>query len=249
MVGPSGPQHRPGTAISPSRTANAAWPPARRLRGSSTIHPGRRPGDCRRRRSRRWRDSTTSSGASRSPSCAGPGRSRPSPATTASSPSSTGRRSSLTHAGRPPVTLQPLVPHAFSGDDETDCDVAGIAHDFNLIVRRDHARAALAVHRLGRGRAARVRRQCRDRDPSRPRGSSSPRAGSCLQQETRASRERARRSPTVPAGPRTSSSPRCAGPPPSVGPAAAVTCGRSSPGRRRSTRPRWRRPSGGRSRR
>ena len=57
----------------------------------------------------------------------------------------------LTHGGGLPLTLQPLVPHAFSGDDETDCDVAGIAHDFNLIVRRDHARATLAVHRLGEG--------------------------------------------------------------------------------------------------
>jgi environmental stress-induced protein Ves len=57
----------------------------------------------------------------------------------------------LTHAGRRPVVLQPLVPHAFSGDDETDCDVAGIAHDFNLIVRRGHARGALTVHWLGEG--------------------------------------------------------------------------------------------------
>ena len=57
----------------------------------------------------------------------------------------------LTHAGRRPVVLQPLVPHAFSGDDETDCDVAGIAHDFNLIVRRDHACATLEVHTLSEG--------------------------------------------------------------------------------------------------
>jgi hypothetical protein len=57
----------------------------------------------------------------------------------------------LTHAGNAPVVLQPLVPHAFSGDDETDCDVAGVAHDFNLIVRRDHASATLAVHRLSEG--------------------------------------------------------------------------------------------------
>ena len=58
---------------------------------------------------------------------------------------------SLAHGGGSPVTLQPLVPHAFSGDDETDCNVAGVAHDFNLIVRRDHARATLAVHRLSEG--------------------------------------------------------------------------------------------------
>ena len=57
----------------------------------------------------------------------------------------------LTHGGGSPFTLQPLVPHAFSGDDETDCDVAGIAHDFNLIVRRDHSHAALAVHRVIEG--------------------------------------------------------------------------------------------------
>jgi environmental stress-induced protein Ves len=59
----------------------------------------------------------------------------------------------LTHGGAPPVVLRPLVPHAFSGDDETACAVEGIAHDFNLIVRRDHARAALEVHRLGHGDA------------------------------------------------------------------------------------------------
>ena len=52
----------------------------------------------------------------------------------------------LTHAGRPPVVLHRLVPHAFSGDDETECAVDGIAHDFNLIVRRGHVRAALGVH-------------------------------------------------------------------------------------------------------
>jgi len=57
----------------------------------------------------------------------------------------------LTHGGGLPLTLQPLVPHAFSGDDETDCDVAGIAHDFNLIVRRDHACATLEVHTLSEG--------------------------------------------------------------------------------------------------
>ena len=52
----------------------------------------------------------------------------------------------LTHAGRSPVVLHRLVPHAFSGDDETECAVDGIAHDFNLIVRRGHVRAALGVH-------------------------------------------------------------------------------------------------------
>ena len=57
----------------------------------------------------------------------------------------------LTHGREQPVVLRPLVPHAFSGDDETGCDVAGIAHDFNLIVRRDHARATLGVHRLSEG--------------------------------------------------------------------------------------------------
>jgi len=54
----------------------------------------------------------------------------------------------LTHGREQPVVLRPLVPHAFSGDDQTDCGVAGVAHDFNLIVRRNHVRAALAVHRL-----------------------------------------------------------------------------------------------------
>lgn len=42
----------------------------------------------------------------------------------------------LTHGAGSPVALEPLVPHGFSGDDETACDVAGVAHDFNLIVRR-----------------------------------------------------------------------------------------------------------------
>ena len=58
---------------------------------------------------------------------------------------------SLAHGGGSPVTLQPLVPHAFSGDDQTDCAVDGLAHDFNLIVRRDHACATLEVRRLGDG--------------------------------------------------------------------------------------------------
>ena len=57
----------------------------------------------------------------------------------------------LTHGGGAPVTLQPLVPHVFSGDDQTECVVEGSAHDFNLIVRRDHARATLAVHALSEG--------------------------------------------------------------------------------------------------
>ena len=57
----------------------------------------------------------------------------------------------LTHGGGSPVTLRPLVPHTFSGDDETGCVVEGVAHDFNLIVRRDHAHPTLTVHRLAEG--------------------------------------------------------------------------------------------------
>ena len=54
----------------------------------------------------------------------------------------------LTHGGGAPVALEPLVPHAFSGDDETECTVAGVAHDFNLMVRRDVAVGSVAVRRL-----------------------------------------------------------------------------------------------------
>ncbi len=57
----------------------------------------------------------------------------------------------LTHGASPPVALEQLVPHAFSGDDETMCAVDGVAHDFNLIVRRGVARPTLTVHRLGEG--------------------------------------------------------------------------------------------------
>ena len=57
----------------------------------------------------------------------------------------------LTHGELPPVELELHVPHSFSGDDETTCAVAGVAHDFNLIVRHGVARAMLTMHRLGRG--------------------------------------------------------------------------------------------------
>lgn len=57
----------------------------------------------------------------------------------------------LTHGAGSPVALEPLVPHGFSGDDETACDVAGIAHDFNLIVRRAVVQPTLTVCRLEGG--------------------------------------------------------------------------------------------------
>ena len=57
----------------------------------------------------------------------------------------------LTHGDRPPVALEQFVPHAFSGDDETSCDVAGVAHDFNLIVRQGVGRPTLTVHRVAEG--------------------------------------------------------------------------------------------------
>jgi environmental stress-induced protein Ves len=60
---------------------------------------------------------------------------------------------SLARGGATPVGLEPLVPYAFSGDDETECIVAGVAHDFNLIVRRDVAEAELAVRALRGGEA------------------------------------------------------------------------------------------------
>lgn len=63
---------------------------------------------------------------------------------------------SLTHASGPPVALGQLVPHAFSGDDETTCAVDGVAHDFNLIVRRDVGRAKVTVHRLRDGEPLRL---------------------------------------------------------------------------------------------
>lgn len=58
---------------------------------------------------------------------------------------------SLTHQGRAPVVLEQLWPHAFAGDDETTCTVDGVAHDFNLIVRRGTAWPTLRVYRLGDG--------------------------------------------------------------------------------------------------
>jgi environmental stress-induced protein Ves len=57
----------------------------------------------------------------------------------------------LTHGSDPPTALEQLVPHAFSGDDETTCAVDGVAHDFNLIVRRGVLRPTLTVHRLAEG--------------------------------------------------------------------------------------------------
>jgi environmental stress-induced protein Ves len=62
-----------------------------------------------------------------------------------------GQPMSLAHGGAAPVRLEPLVPHAFSGDDETACAVDGVAHDFNLMVLRDVADAELAVHALSGG--------------------------------------------------------------------------------------------------
>jgi environmental stress-induced protein Ves len=60
---------------------------------------------------------------------------------------------SLAHGAAPAVELEPLVPYAFAGDDETECAVAGVAHDFNLIVRRDVATATLLVRALSDGEA------------------------------------------------------------------------------------------------
>jgi environmental stress-induced protein Ves len=57
----------------------------------------------------------------------------------------------LTHGSDLPTTLEQLVPHAFSGDDDTTCAVDGVAHDFNLIVRRGVLRPTLTVHRLAEG--------------------------------------------------------------------------------------------------
>lgn len=57
----------------------------------------------------------------------------------------------LTHEGRPPVRLEARVPHAFSGDEATSCEVGGVAHDFNLMVRREFARASLTAVTLEAG--------------------------------------------------------------------------------------------------
>ncbi len=57
----------------------------------------------------------------------------------------------LTHGSDAPVALEQLVPHAFSGDSDTTCAVDGVAHDFNLIVRRGVLRPTLTVHRLAEG--------------------------------------------------------------------------------------------------
>jgi uncharacterized protein len=54
----------------------------------------------------------------------------------------------LTHEGGGETPLSLLVPHAFSGDDATTCRLAGPARDFNVITRRDRARAYVSVERL-----------------------------------------------------------------------------------------------------
>lgn len=57
----------------------------------------------------------------------------------------------LTHGERPPVRLEARVPHAFSGDEATTCEVGGVAHDLNLMVRRAYARASLEAVTLDAG--------------------------------------------------------------------------------------------------
>jgi uncharacterized protein len=57
----------------------------------------------------------------------------------------------LAHTDGEPVELVKLTPHAFSGDGETTCSVAGVAHDFNLIVRRGLAESHVSVAELGAG--------------------------------------------------------------------------------------------------
>lgn len=57
----------------------------------------------------------------------------------------------LTHGARAPVRLGVLRPHVFSGDEVTACEVGGVAHDFNLVVRRAFARGAVTAHALEAG--------------------------------------------------------------------------------------------------
>jgi uncharacterized protein len=57
----------------------------------------------------------------------------------------------LTHGAHTPVRLEVLRPHAFSGDDITVCEVGGVAHDFNLVVRRAFALGTVTAHALEAG--------------------------------------------------------------------------------------------------
>lgn len=54
----------------------------------------------------------------------------------------------LVHGDSAPVTLAPLVPHRFSGDDATSADlVGGPVRDFNVLTRRGVARGGVEVIR------------------------------------------------------------------------------------------------------
>lgn len=57
----------------------------------------------------------------------------------------------LTHEGRAPLRLEALTPHAFSGDEATRCELDGVAHDFNLMARRDFAAPSALTRTLARG--------------------------------------------------------------------------------------------------
>ncbi len=59
----------------------------------------------------------------------------------------------LTHDGASAVALRLRVPHAFRGEAATACDLDGLAHDFNLMVRRAAVRASLDVRTLRAGDA------------------------------------------------------------------------------------------------
>lgn len=67
-----------------------------------------------------------------------------------------GRPMTLTHGAAEPVELNRLVPHAFSGDVATTCELEGIARDLNLIVRRDQGPFDLVIHRLDRNAVLRI---------------------------------------------------------------------------------------------
>lgn len=63
----------------------------------------------------------------------------------------------LTHDGGDARRLSRLEPYGFAGERLTDCTLeAPPARDFNVMVRRDRARARVSVHELGVGACERA---------------------------------------------------------------------------------------------
>ena len=67
-----------------------------------------------------------------------------------------GEPMTLAHEGRGDRRLALLVPHRFAGELVTQGRLVTAARDFNVMVRRERARADLAVHRLSAGERVRA---------------------------------------------------------------------------------------------